>query len=135
MRMPGGNMQKMLAQAQRAQEQSGCVYSLRGWSQDNAVYYATSCLPGYWRYDPAVGGEPAWVWRLPGELAGQLDDGERAGRALQYPERPRELGGKVTWYLVYQVSRSPDGQWLVAAVRNYYGPSDVVVVGSEDAVP
>lgn len=66
---PGSRIGNALKAAQRQHESSWCRYTLHGWSNENELYYGSSCQFGYWRYDPATG-EKQWVISIPEQVSG-----------------------------------------------------------------
>ena len=114
--------------AQRAHEKYGCTYSLHGWSSDNVLYFQSDCGPTVWRYDPHTMDEPQLADNVPAkvEQANVVDRGHNNN----YPARPVGFSPDSTGqhFIVYETSLSPDRQWTAAAIKNYYGPRDVVVL-------
>ncbi len=126
---PGNPYSGAFKQAQRIHE-AECDYHLAGWSADGSLAYTSACWPGVWRYDAAseqtrwslVG----WLGRF-GAARVQRWDGQHY---LSPPAALDDAGGFPL--LTLERSASPDGRWEAVVVRWFYGPSDVVLIGSGD---
>lgn len=113
--------------AQRVHEKYGCTYHLLGWSEDDVLYYVSACDGHIWLFDPAVGHIARPALNVPPEVRETLVQG--AGNVRTYPPQPAGFLRHVRNHvLTYETALSPSGQWEAAAIKNYYGPRDVVVV-------
>ncbi len=119
-----------LKAAQRWHESAWCIYTLYGWDTGNALYYESSCQSGYLRYDSASG-ERRRVSAIPEDVqSGSAAEPTNAIIGQGYAADGFEGFDPSTTYPVVAYSRavSPDGQWLAAAIREYYGPHDIVIL-------
>lgn len=130
---PGSRTGSALKTAQREHETGWCKYTLYGWGDENQLYYRSSCRLGYRRYDPTTG-KTRWLMSIP-----------IAVRDNAPPYRRRMFGSPSSWspslglllstqypfpVEMYYIVTSPDGQWQALALREFYGPHDVVVLQS-----
>lgn len=124
---PAHSFASALKSAQRVHEKYGCTYHLLGWSEADVLYYRSACDGRSWRFDPAAGDIARPALNVPPEVRETLVQG--AGNARTYPPQPAGFLSHVRDHvLTYETALSPSGQWEAAAIKNYYGPRDVVVV-------
>jgi hypothetical protein len=125
-----GRISNALKSIQREHESSWCTYRLHGWTRDNVLYYESSCQPGYRQYDPTTG-QTRWVVSIPKGLRNSSpvdEDVADVGQGFD-PAGLRGFDASTRYPVrVYERVRSPNGQWLAAAIREYYGPHDIVVL-------
>jgi hypothetical protein len=124
---PEGRFANAFKNAQRVHERYGCTYHLLGWSEDEVLYYEAACEGRVWAFAPATDRAPRTATTVP---AG-VDRARVRGRdsVNTYPPHPsgfpRDAFNHV---LTYETALSPGGKWQAAAIKNYYGPRDVVVL-------
>lgn len=130
---PGTRIGSALKTAQREHESSWCRYTLQGWSDENVLYYGSSCQLGYWRYDPSTE-ETRWLLSLPERVRDDStvsSENVSIGQGMS-AEHLQGLDPSARYPVrVYSSAASPDGKWLAVAVREYYGPHDVVILRVE----
>ncbi|MCJ7736818.1 MAG: hypothetical protein MUQ10_05815 [Anaerolineae bacterium] len=127
---PESGIGSALKTAQREHEGSWCRYTLHGWSNENVLYYGSSCRFGYWRYDPATE-ERRRVISIPEYVRDYPDVNEEyasVGQGMTVVHLQGFDSSAQYPVIVYYSAMSPDGQWLAVAVREYYGPHDVVIL-------
>lgn len=132
---PSNRFSSAFKNAQRAHEKHGCTYTLYGWGADNVLYYGSDCESRFRRYDPMRDGEPQPVNSIPDAVRDSLsvDRGNfsSSGGGI-YPSHPEGFDSSTRFYfIVYEKVSSPDGQWVAAAIKDYYGPRDVVILRAE----
>ncbi|MFW5942126.1 MAG: hypothetical protein ACOCXI_10015 [Chloroflexota bacterium] len=124
-------------QAQRIHEKHGCTYYLLGWTEDEVLYYRSACDGRLWAFDPATDHAPYVVSGHPPAVAGSSVVGVNAdGVGGYYPAHPAGFPPHATNHAItYQRAISPQGRWVAAAIKNYYGPRDVVVLSRSPSGP
>lgn len=129
---PSNRFSSAFKNAQRAHDKHGCTYRLYGWSADNVLYYGSDCRFGFWQYDPARDSEPRPVSRIPDVVKDRssVDRGIHFDSGvIFYPEYPQGFDPSTRFsFIVYEKVSSPDGRWVAAAIKNFYGPRDVVIL-------
>lgn len=124
---PTGPFASAFKSAQRVHEKFGCTYHLLGWSEDEALYYTSTCGNQLWQFEPAQGGRARPIVAAPPEL--QASFVQDAGNTLTYVPQPAGFQPHVyNHVLTYDSAISPSGKWQAAAIKNYYGPRDVVIL-------
>lgn len=124
---PSNGFDSAFKSAQRVHEKYGTTYILYGWSSDNVLYYGSDHGSTLWQYDPAYQDNPLQIEAVPAEVI-QNAIVEKMKRNI-YPSHPSQLSPDTIDYIItYEKSVSPDGKWVSAAIKNYYGPRDVIVL-------
>ena len=133
---PSNRFTSALKSAQREHESHGCTYTLYGWSADDVLYYGSDCHFGFWQYDPVRDNEPRPVSRIPNVVKDRssVDRGIHFDSGvIFYPEHPQGFDPSTGFpSIVYEKVSSPDGRWVAAAIMNYYGPRDVVILRAKE---
>ncbi len=129
---PKNSFESAFKSAQRKTEHHGCTYSLLGWSGDNSLYFRSDCGETTWRYAPEAPPfehEPAPVDEVPPEVGQNVTVNRGAGNL--YPALPAGFTpDALQRFIPYETAVSPDGRWIAVAIKNYYGPRDVVVLST-----
>lgn len=122
--------------AQRVHERGGCSYHLLGWSEADVLYYSAACDGRVWAFDPTVDHAPRAVTQAPAVLIeAAIERALPVGRARSYPAHPLGFPPEAKNHVItYEKALSPTGQWAAAAIKNYYGPRDVVVVSRRPTI-
>jgi hypothetical protein len=116
--------------AQRVHERSGCDYRLLGWGEGEVLYYESLCDGRTWAFNPAADDAPRQVVAPPAALDyATMEGAVPRGTVRLYPSPPDGFPPTAHNHVItYQKSVSPQGRWVAAAIMNYYGPRDVVVL-------
>lgn len=123
---PQSAFESAFKNAQRLTEHLGCNYTLLGWDQENNLYFSSDCDRIIQQYTPRTK-RPFATELTPEELDSltPVDD----GYGNSYPLLPPGFSSATEHFFIpYQTSSSPDGRWSAVAIKNYYGPRDVVVI-------
>lgn len=117
--------------------ESGCDYTLIGWSVDGMFFYQTDCWPGVWRYN-VVTEETEWslfLSLMKGSEPAHLDTTtvQRWDAQRGFPETETLQQAGQYPFKTLEKAMSPDGQWEVLVVKWYYGPGDIVVVSQVES--
>ena len=127
---PKNSFESAFKNAQRATEHYGCTYTLLGWGDDNLLYFGSDCDQTTWQYGPErppFEHAPATVDRIPPDV-GQNSLVDK-GYGNHYPALPIGFAADaLTRFIPYETAVSPDGRWVAVAIKNYYGPRDIVVL-------
>lgn len=127
---PGNRISSALKAVQQRHDSNWCNYTLYGWGADNALYYGASCQVGYWRYDPGTE-EARWVVSIREDAKSNSvvkRENVSVGQGL-VAENLREFEPFTAYPVIVDYSSvSADGEWRAAAIREYYGPHDVVIL-------
>lgn len=128
---PNGLFASAFKSAQRVHERAGCDYELLGWGEGEVLYYEAVCDGQVWAFDPAADDAPRRVVDSPVVLDyATMEGAVPRGTVRVYPSSPEGFPpGARNHVITYQKSVSPQGTWEAAAIMNYYGPRDVVVLG------
>ena len=134
---PQGSLGGAIRRAQYQLDIYGCIYRLRGWSEDNKLYYDTggsnivglrTCAAQVWEYDPESGGGP----RPTGWLTGDFVPASEivAGPPFEEKEKPAAGGMTIAWpKRIVEESTSPDGTMRAAVIQDWTSLQyDVVVM-------
>ena len=124
---PEGALGGAIRRAQFKLDIYGCIYRLRGWSEDNKLYYDTggsnivgirTCEAQVWEYDPESGGGPRRTWWLPGDFVPASEI--VAGPPIEEKENAAAGGGVVAWpKRIVEESTSPDGTMRAAVIQDW----------------
>jgi hypothetical protein len=135
---PGNRFMSAFKSAQREHEGHGCTYTLYGWSAGNVLYYGSDCQSGFWRYDPTGNDGLQLVWSIPDIVKDHSSvDKEKttAGGGIwpTWPTPPQGLDPFALFpVIVYERALSPDGRHVAAAITEFYGPRDVVILRAKE---
>ncbi len=130
---PLGRVDAALKSAQRRHESAWCHYTLNGWSAENQLYYQSSCVPGYWRFDLASQTR-SWSMILPQSVALENTVEQMTvsvGQGIEQAQLPGFASGTAYPVVAYAMTASAETNVQAVAIREYYGPHDIVIIQSK----
>lgn len=123
---PQSSFESAFKNAQRLTEHPGCTYSLLGWDDNNNLYFDSDCDQTLWLYTPPSA--RPFAAEISPEKLGSLTPVDN-GYGNHYPSLPAGfVASSLQSFIPYQTAISPDGRWTAVAIKNYYGPRDVIVI-------